>query len=306
MQGKIWVESQVGIGTAVHFTIVAKITDLPPDKSTLLNCQIDLNPERNLSLKILLAEDNLINQELAVAMFGKIGYKITVVNNGIEALEALEKKPYDLLFADLNMPKMDGLRLAKFLIENWVVLGVPYHCPKIIAMTASVLDGDRELCLEAGMNDYIKKPILMKDIQQSIDKWGYGYSDSVGEISAAKVIGTESNGSIDLSAIKALEEIDPALKQRMIKLFLEGETVNLMARLRVGIDEKDLNKISYAAHSLKGSVTILGAQDLGDLLAEVEIKSLNKDFSDLDLLIQKINIQYQRANQELARISRLN
>ncbi len=303
MQGKIWAESQVGIGTAIHFTIGAKITDIAPDQSTLLNCQIKVNTEQNLSLKILLAEDNLINQELAVAMFAKIGYQVTVVNNGIEALEALQREPYDLLFADLNMPKMDGLKLAKFLTEKWVDFGVSYHCPKIIAMTASVLDGDRELCLEAGMDDYIKKPILIKDIQQLIDKWGYGDRNSVSEISAAKVIITESNGSIDLSAIEALEEINPDLKYRMIHLFLEGETVNLMTRLRSAIAEKDLNKISYAAHNLKGSVTILGAQDLGDLLAEVEIKSLNQDCTDLDLLMEKINIQYQRAIQELTRIS---
>jgi signal transduction histidine kinase/HPt (histidine-containing phosphotransfer) domain-containing protein len=302
MKGKIWVESQVGIGTEVYFTIIAKITEIPPDESTLLSYKINRNLERQLSLKILLAEDNLINQELAVAMFNKMGYQITIVNNGIEALEALEQQAYDLLFVDLNMPKMDGLKLAKFLNNNWHDLGVSYHCPKIIAMTASVLDGDRELCLEAGMNDYITKPILMNTLQKSIDKWGYGDREPVTQISIPKVISPESNGSIDLSALETLESIDPALKQRMIHLFLEGETLDLIDRLRAGIDCNDLDKISDAAHSLKGSVNILGANILGKLLAEIEIKSLNKDFNNLDILMEQVNIQYQLAAQELAKL----
>jgi signal transduction histidine kinase/HPt (histidine-containing phosphotransfer) domain-containing protein len=306
MGGKIWMESQVGIGTAVHFTMVAKITDLPPDESTLLSYEIDLNPKRQLSLKILLAEDNLINQEVVVAMFAKMGYRVTVVNNGIEAIEALKEQPYDLLFADLNMPKMNGLKLARFLTENWVDLGVSYHCPKIIAMTASVLDGDRELCLEAGMNDYINKPILMKDLQKSIDKWGYEDSAPVGKISLPTVISTESNRSIDPSALAVLASIDPELKQRMIHLFLEGETIDLIDRLKSGIDCNNLAEISDAAHSLKGSANILGAKILSDLLTEVEIKSLNKDFNALNLLMQQVNIQYQLSAQELARISCLN
>lgn len=302
MEGKIWVESQVGIGTAVYFTIVVKITDLPPDESTLLSCKINLNPEGQLPLKILLAEDNQINQELAVAMFGKIGYQVTVVNNGIEALEALEQQSYDLLFADLNMPKMNGLKLAKFLTENWLDLGVSYHCPKIIAMTASVLDGDRELCLEAGMNDYIIKPILMNDLQKSIGKWGYGYSESVSQILVPNLINSQPNGSIDLIALETLASIDPALKQRMIHLFLEGETIDLMDRLRDGIDCIDFDKVCDAAHTLKGSANILGAKELAILLTEVETKSLNNDRHDLGLLMEKINIQYQLSAQELSRI----
>jgi signal transduction histidine kinase/HPt (histidine-containing phosphotransfer) domain-containing protein len=302
MEGEIWVESQVGIGTTVYFTIVAKITDIPPDESTLLSCKLNPNPDEQLPLKILLAEDNQINQELAIAMFVKMGYQVTVVNNGIEALEALEQQSYDLLFADLNMPKMDGLKLAKFLTENWLDLGVPYHCPKIIAMTASVLDGDRELCLEAGMDDYITKPILMNALQQSIDKWGHGYSEVVSKTSIAEVINDRSNGSIDLIVLDALAGIDPALKQRMIHLFLEGETIDLMDRLRDGVSCVDLDKICDAAHSLKGSANILGAQKLGVLLTELETKSRNNDRQDFDILMEKINIEYQLSAQELTRL----
>jgi CheY-like chemotaxis protein len=235
-----------------------------------------------------------------------MGYQITIVNNGIEAIEALEKQSYDLLFVDLNMPKMNGLKLAKFLTKNWIDLGVSYARPKIIAMTASVLDGDRELCLEAGMNDYITKPILMNTLQQSIDKWGYCNNEPVAKISVAKVISPESNESIDLSIIAELESIDPDLKQRMINLFLNSETLDLMEKLRSGVDCKDLDKVSDAAHSLKGSANILGANILSNLLTEVEIKSLNKDSNDLELLMQQINIQYQLAAQELSRINCLN
>jgi signal transduction histidine kinase/HPt (histidine-containing phosphotransfer) domain-containing protein len=306
MKGKIWLESQVGIGTEVYFIISAKITDLPPDESSLLSYKVSPNLDRQLPLKILLAEDNLINRELAVAMFDKIGYQVTVVDNGIEAIKALKEQPYDLLFADLNMPKMDGLKLAKLLTENWSDLGGSDRCPKIIAMTGSVLDGDRELCLEAGMSDYLTKPILMRDLQKSIDKWGYEHNKVVSKISVPKAIDNEPNGSIDLMALETLAEIDPALKQRMIHLFLEGETIDLMNQLKDAMDCIDLDKICHAAHSLKGSANILGAKQLVLLLTEVETKSLNNDPISLDLLIEQINIQYQLSAQELARIRDLN
>jgi signal transduction histidine kinase len=303
MQGKIWIESEVGVGSTFYFTIAAKTTDIVPELSSQVSYIAPKNVDRNPHLKILLAEDNLINQELAIAMFDKLGYQITVVGNGLEAIEALEEQSYDLLFTDLSMPKMNGLKLAEFLTQHWADLGLSYPCPKIIAMTASVLADDRATCLNAGMDDYITKPILMNVIQETIDKWGRCFSDISAKGSGSKLKETESNGSIDPTAFEELISLNPGLIKRFIYLFLEKETPAMIDRLRNGIAERNMEDISYATHSMRNSSSILGAHKLTILLKEVEIKSLNNDLNDLDLLMDKINFQYQRSCQELARIN---
>jgi signal transduction histidine kinase len=302
MQGKIWIESKVGVGSTFYFTIAAKITDVVPNSSSQVSYIATKDTAENSPLKILLAEDNLINQELAIAMFGKLGYQITVVENGLDAIEALEEQSYDLLFTDLSMPKMNGLKLAEFITKNWADLGLSYPCPKIIAMTASVLEDDREMCLNAGMDDYITKPILMNVLQQSIDKWGRCFSDISPVESTSKLTNVESNGAIDPTAFEQLRSLDLELIKRFIQLFIETETPALIDRLRNGIEAGNMEEVSYASHSMRNSSSVLGANKLSLLFKEVEIKSLNNDLNDLDLLMDKINFQYQLACDELARI----
>ncbi|MBI3160897.1 MAG: response regulator [Chloroflexi bacterium] len=119
----------------------------------------DRNP-----LKILLAEDNAVNQKLTIRILGRMGYRVDVAANGLEALESLERQHYDLILMDVQMPEMDGLDATRF-IRNKLP---PDRQPYIIAMTANAMQGDREACLAAGMNDYISKPIQLKDLQNSL------------------------------------------------------------------------------------------------------------------------------------------
>lgn len=113
-------------------------------------------------LKILLAEDNLVNQNLAVAILKKLGHTVTVADNGEEALTALEKNTYDLVIMDIQMPKIDGLEATKAIRKREQQTG--QHLP-IIAMTAHAIKGDRERCLSAGMDEYISKPIHIEELQ---------------------------------------------------------------------------------------------------------------------------------------------
>ena len=106
-------------------------------------------------LRILLAEDNVVNQKLAVRLLEKMGYRADVVGNGLEAIEALERQPYDVVLTDVQMPEMDGLEATRRIVERWPAEERPW----IVAMTAEAMAGDRERCLEAGMNDYVTKPI---------------------------------------------------------------------------------------------------------------------------------------------------
>jgi PAS domain S-box-containing protein len=119
-------------------------------------------------LKILLAEDNIINQKLALRILQKMGYIVDLVGNGLEVLTALKEKSYDIIFMDVQMPKMDGLEATRRIIMDWP----PAIRPKIIAMTANAIQGDREKCLEVGMDDYIAKPLVIGEIQRILEYWG--------------------------------------------------------------------------------------------------------------------------------------
>jgi PAS domain S-box-containing protein len=112
-------------------------------------------------MNILIAEDNAINQKLIVKVFSIMGYKPDVVANGLEVLEALQRQTYDIIFMDIQMPEMDGLQATRVIINQWTDLR-----PYIVAMTANAMPGDREICLNAGMNDYLSKPIKIEVIQQ--------------------------------------------------------------------------------------------------------------------------------------------
>ena len=110
-------------------------------------------------LRILLAEDNQVNQKLALRILEQMGYRADVASNGLEAVESIERQIYDVILMDVQMPEMDGLDATRE-IRNWQLL----HNPHIIAMTANAMEGDRELCLAAGMDDYISKPIRVDEL----------------------------------------------------------------------------------------------------------------------------------------------
>jgi len=123
--------------------------------------------QAKLALHILVAEDNPVNRRLASAMLGKMGHRVTLANNGLEAIAEWNRTPFDLIFMDVQMPEMDGLEAARQIRKQELAKGTR---SRVIAMTANVLDGDRELCLAAGMDDYISKPISHRALAEVIER----------------------------------------------------------------------------------------------------------------------------------------
>jgi signal transduction histidine kinase/CheY-like chemotaxis protein len=306
MGGNIQAESKADQGSIFSFTITTQIAREQPVYT--LQDALDKNNEKvgrlgdRLPLKILIAEDNLINQELAMAMLIKMGYQPDVVDNGLAVLEALQVEHYDLLLLDVQMPEMDGLETADYLVNHWHELHTGYERPTIVAMTASAMQGDREMCLRAGMDDYISKPIMMDSLQRTIEKWAVSnISEEVAdERVVVKVEKTQNSSVIDRAAIRNLEQINPKLIGRMIHLFTAEEAPALLQNLRQAIANHDSKEVSYNAHTLKGSSNILGAKALGKLCLEVELKGKNGDNEGLSELFTEIEHQYELACQELA------
>jgi CheY-like chemotaxis protein len=119
------------------------------------------------SLRVLLAEDNAVNQKVALHMLARLGYRADVAANGLEALSAVRRQPYDIILMDVQMPEMDGLEAARQIRAGEVSGG---HRPWIIALTANAMEGDRERCLQAGMDDYLGKPIKSEDLVAALER----------------------------------------------------------------------------------------------------------------------------------------
>jgi len=164
MGGSMTVESEgIGHGSTFRFTVRAPAATLDTKRAAPKTVVDPAMAERH-PLRILLAEDNVVNQKLAMRLLQQMGYRADLAGNGIEAIERIEREPYDVVLMDVQMPEMDGLEASRRITAQWPV----GQRPRIVAMTANAMQGDREACLAAGMDDYVTKPIRVDALVQAL------------------------------------------------------------------------------------------------------------------------------------------
>jgi CheY-like chemotaxis protein/HPt (histidine-containing phosphotransfer) domain-containing protein len=205
--------------------------------------------ERLRALDILLAEDSLPNQKLAVGLLAKYGHRVTVVNNGVEAVAALDAGAFDVVLMDVQMPEMDGLEATRTIRRKEAQSS--RHVP-IVAMTAHAMKGDREQCLEAGMDDYVSKPIRLDALFAALGR----VAPAVPENPAAdppQEPASKPAGEVDWPAALRTAQNDPALLKAVAQAFLE-ECPVLLEQLDAALCEGDADVVRRASHTLKGSM----------------------------------------------------
>jgi signal transduction histidine kinase/CheY-like chemotaxis protein/HPt (histidine-containing phosphotransfer) domain-containing protein len=259
--------------------------------------QIDPQLAAKLPLRILLAEDNVVNQKVALHLLKLMGYRADVANNGLEVLEALHRQSYDVLLMDVQMPNMDGLATTRRICQE--CLHTPR--PRIIAMTANTMQGDREECLKAGMDDYISKPLRVEALIQALSKCQFLNSTDQGvltqKIKDNIIKDYKVTEQIDNSRLSILTKapahsalstpIDAKVLQsfrdmvgenadlvlaEMIDCYLE-DAPKLLSAIATAVTQGDAKQLRQASHTLKSSSATLGAITLSNLCQKIEVMS---------------------------------
>jgi two-component system, sensor histidine kinase and response regulator len=263
------------------------------------------SPPRQTALKryrILLAEDNLVNQRVALSQLKKLGYVADAVANGTGVLNAMQRNPYDIILMDCQMPEMDGYEVTRRIREAETSPDQRCHSPVyIIALTANTLQGDRERCLEAGMNDYLTKPIDLSDLKQVLERADSALVSRHAPEAGAR--GTEP-GVLDrkvIDSLRSLEsECDPDPLAGLVELYL-NDARSRLGKMDSALHERNWFALAAAAHALKGSSNNLGARELGDLCQRLEREAKAEQPEQAETLLTEIERVYANVEDALRR-----
>ena len=310
----------------------------PVKSHQLFNCLLDLFAKRESKrflqpplvateppgyqhpLQILLVEDNLTNQKVATLILNRMGYSADIAANGLEAVQAVIRQPYEVILMDVSMPEMDGIEATRYIRQ---LDPQTFKCrPYIIAMTAHAMRGYREKCLEAGMDDYVPKPVRREELELALKRCPY-YNNTLATTNPESGKPTSLNNTViptvesanltvadnPISLAELQQQIQAALRElvgeeelelttELIQTYLDSGTV-LTAELRTALAQQNSSQLVKAAHSLKSSSASLDATELAELCRQLEQQGSSQPLPQLASLVEKIGAEYDRVNQAL-------
>jgi len=306
MGGQLWATSEPGKGTTFWFTIVAPSANfsldteplITPNSSVTRSATSSLDPKlaETHPLQILVAEDNHINQKVTLRLLQAMGYWADVVSNGLEALAAVHRQPYDLILMDIHMPEMDGLTAMQKICQLWP----PLERPQMVALTASAGLGDRERCLAAGADVYTSKPIKIRELIDMLQKCQPRHQrDTHSDVQKNRVTILQSDQETEqiiffsspiefnLQQLKdplPEEAVDAAVLEELMMLlgdngweilvesidsYLEDGSPSIQ-KLINAVKTGDAKSLKEVAHTLKGISASLGAKPFAELCQQLE------------------------------------
>jgi CheY-like chemotaxis protein/HPt (histidine-containing phosphotransfer) domain-containing protein len=269
-------------------------------------------------VRLLLAEDNKVNQRVALSQLKKLGFTADAVMNGAMILNAMQDKAYDIILMDCQMPEMDGYEATRRIRQTSLSDQAP--SPYIIALTANTLEGDRQRCLDSGMNDYLTKPIDMFHLEEVLDRALQHLNIDIDKAprpepssSTNSLTNTDSpmtdnaskaNPTLDLSTIECLRQLknDQDLNPLadLIELYIKDATPRLTL-IEKAIEEQNSSQVTAATHSLKGSSNNMGAKKLAALCGTLESSAKSNDLKPAPELLNQIKSEFALVKEALQR-----
>jgi CheY-like chemotaxis protein len=262
----------------LHEVLARVVSGAKPAPATPAPANTKLDPTlaQRLPLHVLLCDDNVINQKVAVRLLQQMGYRADVAANGVEALEALARQPYDLIFMDVMMPEMGGLEATQTIRQRQRQRAQFPNCKSsiiIVAMTASAMQGDREKCLAAGMDDYIAKPVRLDDLRAIVERWGARAAAAepaqpppTGAAASASAPPTADHyfaeaAPVDMARLLDFTNGSPENLRELVTLYLT-QTREQLQQLRAAVTAAAPADVRRLAHSCAGASATCGVRGL--------------------------------------------
>jgi signal transduction histidine kinase/DNA-binding response OmpR family regulator/HPt (histidine-containing phosphotransfer) domain-containing protein len=260
---------------------------------------LDDNMAQQLPLRILLAEDNATNQKLALRLLQRLGYRADIAANGLEVVGALQRQAYDVVLMDVQMPELDGLEATRRIRLELPAKAQPY----IIAMTANAMQGDREICLAAGMDDYVSKPIRIESLVSALSK---GRPLSLSSPEPDLEVLSPDKTELNRDALHNLLEVLGGEFRYLVEVidsFLE-DAPKLLAELDKAVAKEDIDTVRRLAHSLKSNSADFGAEALNKLCAQLEERTRSGRLDGARELAAQIESEYQEVAVQLVELKK--
>jgi PAS domain S-box-containing protein len=259
--------------------------------------EMDPDMARRHPLRILLAEDNVVNQKVATRLLAQMGYRADVAANGLEAVAAVERQPYDVVLMDVQMPELDGFEASREINRRW-----PADRPRIVAMTANAMEGDRELCVAAGMDDYVAKPIRVEELVAALGRCGRRGEVPVRGGAVPEPGPAPAPDVVDRAVIDGLgSTMGRDFAVELVDTFI-ADARELVAALRRALAGSDRDAFRRAAHTLKSTGESLGAFGLAAQARELEVMGQGGRLHEVGDRVDRLADTHERVARALGEI----